>query len=221
MRLTLVSFFVGFFLLVVLLGALAPAARPDGDASPSPTPVVTPTGTPSPAPAWLVQRCLKQRARTVKAWRAWQHMKSCFGERGKLRVEQRPAHGSDAWAWRAVRDIWRQQERDIKGRMEKLLRRLRHPGGTGVARWFPTMRYAGWSESGIRTMAPIMAREAGGAQHRWNREGSRCFGLFQLHPCHWAKKGLKWIWDPINQCLMAWHLYHVVQHDSPYPAWAL
>jgi hypothetical protein len=72
----------------------------------------------------------------------------------------------------------------------------------------------------VRAILPIIMRESSGQPHVWNHQGSGCFGLFQLSGCWWPR-GIASIWDVFAQCRIAWRIFHVIQHDSIYPAWAL
>ena len=95
------------------------------------------------------------------------------------------------------------------------------PGGGGTTRWIPLLKWSGFPPWAIPGAMHVMGRESGGAAHHWNRGGSPCFGLFQIHRCWWGAKGFAWFYKVANQARTAWHIFHDVQHDSWLPAWGL
>jgi hypothetical protein len=207
--------------LIVAVAALALAAL--AGASPaSPAPAATPSASPPPAPASsaTVHSALANRRRAERARNALSRVRRCFGDSLPVRVSPAPRRLQSEAAWTRASRRWRAQANGWRAKTKEGIAKLRHPGGSGAARWVPAMRYAGWSEYGIRVMVPIVMRESSGSPHVWNHQGSGCYGLYQLAGCWWPC-GAAWMSDPLNQCRTAWHIFHDVQHDSPYPAWSL
>ena len=200
-----------------LVGSPRPGPAPPRAAA-APLASVETTGAASPA---LIASALAARRGAVAAWRRYVRARECLGLRPRVHVGRLPDRDAAAAMWLDARAAWRAERRDLVADVGRLLDRMRRPGGSGAARWMPALRWTGWSDSAIPGAVVIITRESGGSQHEWNHQGSGCFGLFQLWRGWWAKRGLAWIWDPLNQCRAAWRIFHVVQHDSWLPAWAL
>ena len=185
-------------------GGLATAATaPRDDLS------TEPTSTAAPASDGVVRRALRGRRAAVHGWREWNRARSCLS----IRVVQFAAHSArrphraepDA-RWVAAARGWRLDRDEYRARTDRLVCRMKSPGGGGAARWWPAALYAGWEPSLKSWFCYVVWRESSARPLAVNAS-SGCFGLLQLHPMFWAKKGLAWIRDPLNQLRMGWRLY--------------
>ena len=212
-------------LVILLLAWCGPARTSDtGAASASPSPSASATATPPPvvvpASASVVMWARHWRRAAVRSWRKWNHARWCLTMPHRAFASRRPLRSASAATWTKAAHRWKAMRRDYRHRTRKLVHHMRRPGGNGAARWAPLLRWTGWEPWAIPGAVAIMTRESSGSPHEWNRTGSRCYGLFQLAPCWWPR-GFAWIYNPENQARKAWHIFHVVQHDSWLPAWGL
>jgi hypothetical protein len=208
--------------LIVLGGNTLSGATETPTASPSPS--AAPTATPPPvvAPASLsvVTWARHWRRAAVRQWTRWNHARGCLGMRHVRFGAPQPRRSADKATWTAAGAKWKAMRGDYRHRTRTLVGRMVSPGGGGAARWLPLAKWTGWPAKSWGALIAIMTRESGGSPHVWNRQGSRCFGLLQLAPCHWIARGLAWIWSPMHQLWKGLQLYRG-QGDSFLPAWAL
>ena len=89
--------------------------------------------------------------------------------------------------------------------------------GANVGRWVSLADDVGWPRSEWGQLFYVIDRESGGSQHAVN-PSSGCYGLLQLHPCHWsAKYGGAWIQVPRHQMWLGLKLYR----EAGWQPWAL
>lgn len=197
-------------------GAIDPPL-PTQTASPGPLPTVSPTIDP-PAPAWATPAqkhwALRWYHAAVRAHRPY--VSACEALGIHPRSVTRLAFYDDRANVLASGRKWRTEALFFRSQLARLELRLRHPGGGGAARWWPAARYCGWPAHLKGWFCYIVWRESSARAHAVNAS-SGCYGLLQLHPCHWASKGLAWISDPLNQLRLGWQLY---RQCGPSP-WAL
>lgn len=208
-------------ILVIVVGIALVCLAVAGKAMTSPAPTPSPSATVTvPASDATVQWARSWERRAQRARTGLSRVRACFGDRAPVPVGTAPERAAPDEAWQQFGRQCRHRAQDWTAKTKAGVAKMRRPGGSGAARWAPAMRYTGWSEYGIRVMVPIGNRECG-SPHRWNQSGTPCYGIWQIHICWWGAKGLAWMRDPLNQCRVAWHIFHDVQHDSPNPAWAL
>lgn len=209
-------------LLLVLSGPALTSATEGPSASPSPsaTPTATPPPVVVPASASLVHWARSWRRAAVRSWTTWNRARWCLSMTQVRFGSPQPRRSASGAVWLAAGQKWRAMQRDYQARTGRLVYLMKHPGGGGAARWLPLAKWVGWPAKAWSELLAVMTRESGGSPHVWNREGSRCFGLLQLAPCHWIERGLAWIWSPLHQLWKGLQLYRG-QGDSFLPAWAL
>jgi len=99
-------------------------------------------------------------------------------------VDPRPHRGADEAVWRDVQLRWRAQRRDFDDRVERLVQRMRRPGGTSCgSRWAPLARWVGWPRACIPNLVYIIGRESSGRPTAVN-SSSGCTGLLQILRSH-------------------------------------
>lgn len=196
-----------FAVLVILtLAVFGPgAAGADTPPSPSPSPSVTADPEPEQASAALVRRALRMRDRAKVQRQKLARVRACFDARGPVRLYPKPRARAKADWQRALRR-WTHQRDDWKAKVKAGVAKMRQPGGSGAARWWPAARYCGWPKHLKGWFCYVVNRESGGSPQAVN-SWTRCWGLLQLHPCHWASKGVAWIRDVFNQLRLGWQLY--------------
>jgi len=105
---------------------------------------------------------------------------------------------------------------------------LEHPGGPASGtKWIPLAKYAGWTHNHrtLRHLACLMMNED--TARPWAISPTDDWGLTQLNRLSWCAAfrrvtGHPFVRGALNPLLnlrMAWHIYHVVQHNSWLPAW--
>lgn len=67
--------------------------------------------------------------------------------------------------------------------------KMRRPGGSGVARWMPLARWAGWPTGALPTLQRVMWRESRGNPLAVNRS-SGCAGLRLYRAAGWQPWGM-------------------------------
>jgi len=169
------------------------------------------TATASPA---TVRTALRAHRHARAAYAEWQRARACLAlGHGRLRVDPRPHRGADEAVWRDVQLRWRLQRRDFDDRVERLVQRMRRPGGTSCgSRWAPLARWVGWPRACIPTLIAIVDRESSGRARAYNPVIS-CTGLTQIWPGNvaytrlsWAGR-IAWLMDPENNLRAALRLY--------------
>ena len=168
----------------LLLGA-PPVAGAETPA-PTPQPTASPEPTPSPAPDELVRWALAWRRAAVREWRTWNRARACLGLQRRYFDGPRPERSASAEVWRAAGRDWKHRvrpggQRTYQDRTRALVRRMRRPGGSGAARWWPLARSVGWPAAQRANLIRCITLESGG---RPNASNGYCFGLLQLHRCH-------------------------------------
>jgi hypothetical protein len=194
--------------LMILLGGpqMASPSDPSPSASPSASPSPSATAEP-PASAELVKRALRVRRSAVRIWRQWNRARRCFELERRPFASPKPRRSATAATWTAALKGWRSKRADLRGRVHRLVWRMRHPSGAASgAKWWPAARWCGWPESLKGWFCYVVMRESSARKWAVNAS-SGCFGLLQLHPCHWAAKGLAWIRDVFHQLRLGWRLY--------------
>ena len=142
-----------------------------------------PTTTPEPASAGVVRRALRGRRAAVRAWREWGRARACLS----LRVvrfgahsAQQPDRAESEAVWVGAGVAWRVDARAYGRRTDKLVERMRAPGGTSSGtRWAPLALWVGWSRACIPNLVYIIMRESSGRPTAVN-SSSGCTGLLQI-----------------------------------------
>jgi len=199
--------------MVLLQGAATVGAS---EPSPSASPTVTADQAPEPASAAQVRSALKAKRRAVAARKALSRVRACFRARSPIRVYPAPQLAATAQEWGKAQRRWTWQTKDWGAKVKAGIAKMRHPGGGGAARWWPAARWCAWPEHLKGWFCYVVWRESSARAHAVN-SSSGCYGLLQLHPCHWASKGRAWISDVLNQLRLGWQLY---RQYGPSP-WAL
>lgn len=99
-------------------------------------------------------------------------------------------------------------------RIPALHRRIVRPGGRGVARWAPLLRYCGMPERELARALRTMRRESGGNQWARNR-ASGAAGLYQFMPAWWNRR-----WNPYNPEQNVRHFVRATRHPRGWRHWA-
>lgn len=181
-------------LFVVWMGlVLTPAAAETASPSPSPvtsdTPFPSPSPTVTPAPASTVRWALGWRRAAVRRWTTYNQARACLGLEHKLFAAPRPARSADKATWMRAGRRWKAMARSFPERTAYLVYRMKHPGGSGAARWWPLARWVGWPSSQRGNLITCIWRESRGNPRATN---GVCDGLLQIHRCH----GLEHPFDP-------------------------
>jgi hypothetical protein len=101
--------------------------------------------------------------------------------------------------------------------IEKATKQYTASYGANVGRWVWLADSVGWPRSTWGQLLYVIERESGGSVHAVN-PSSGCYGLLQLHPCHWsAKYGGAWIQIPRHQMWLGLKLWR----ESGWSPWAL
>ena len=118
-------------------------------------------------------------------------------------------------------------QRDYRDRTDKLVERMRAPGGTSSGvRWAPLARWVGWPQYAIGELTRIIYRESSGRERAYNGVIG-CTGLAQVWPKHvtdrtgmsWSA-AIRWLMIAENNLREALRIFRA-QGNSFYPAWAL
>ena len=112
------------------------------------------------------------------------------------------------WACKRLAVYWR----DV--RIPALHRRIVRPGGHGVARWAPLLRYCGLPEREMARALRTMRRESRGDPWARNR-GSGAAGLYQFMPPWWRGR-----WNPYDPLQNAHHFVRVIERPGGWRHWA-
>jgi len=171
---------------------------------------------PEPASADVVRAALKQQRAARRAHEALSRVRSCFGDSAPVRVGKTPERAATAQEWEKARAHWRHQAKDWQAKVKAGRAKMRNPGGSGAARWWPAALYCGWKPPLKSWFCAIVWRESSARPLAVNAS-SGCFGLLQLHPMHWSQHGSAWIRDVFHQLRLGWKLY---RECGPAP-WAL
>jgi len=203
--------------LIVLIASLALVGAAHADPpNPSPSPSATATPAPEPASPELVSWALTWRKAARSARARLCRVREAFGDRMPVWVGGTPQRAADAEEWTYAGRHWKHQAKDWRAKVKAGIAKLRRPGGAGAARWWPAAVYCGWPQHLKGWFCYVVWRESSARAHAVN-SSSGCYGLLQLHPCHWASKGRAWISDVLNQLRLGWQLY---RQYGPSP-WAL
>jgi hypothetical protein len=157
-----------------------PVPSPLPSSSPDPEPTVTPAG------ADLVRWALAWRRAAVREWNKWNRARSCLGLPRRYFDGRRPERSAPAEVWREAGREWKHRvrpggARTYQERTRALVRRMKRPGGSGAARWWPLARWVGWPAAQRANLVRCITLESGG---RPDASNGYCFGLMQLHRCH-------------------------------------
>ena len=210
---------VGAALLIVGLHAFTLIGTAKADApSPDPSASAVPAPAPTPASAALVKWAMRWHRHAVRSRAATARAARALALHPPKAVKAPPARSCDAVTWVGAGQGWKDADREYRRQLARHLAKMRHPGGSArAAKWWPAARYEGWPERLKSWFCYIVTRESSARPWAIN-PSSGCYGLMQLHPCHWAAKyGRAWISDPLNQLWLAWQLY---REAGPSP-WAL
>lgn len=189
----------------ILMVALATSPPSAGDATPSPSPIpsLTPSPSPSPSPTYerasdgLVAWALKWRRLARRSLERLDRARACYGlERVHLKPTL-PRRSADRLIWLAAGKVWRWRVGDYRRRADVWRYRMCHPGGSGVERWRPLVRWH-WPSWLVEPALRVMRKESNGRPRAVNRI-SGAGGLFQLYPPPegWA-----------NPDTNVWYAYH-------------
>lgn len=99
-------------------------------------------------------------------------------------------------------------------RIPRLHRRIVRPGGHGVTRWAPLLRYCGVPERELARALRTMRRESGGNPGARNR-ASGAAGLYQFLPAWWSRR-----WNPYDPYLSVRHFVRATRHPGGWRHWA-
>lgn len=202
--------------ILILLFTCGPA-QTEGTASPSPSPSASAATPTPPASAATVHWALRWRRAAVKSWSTWNRARTCLSLHHRPFASPKPRRSASGAVWTAHGQRWRHLAREYRQRTARLVYRMRNPGGSGAARWWPAARWCGW-EAGLKSWFCAIVWRESSARLLAENPSSHCFGLLQEHPCWWlAKHGWAWIRDVFNQLRLGWYIYRV-QGPS---AWAL
>lgn len=180
------------------------------------SPTAEPTATARPASAGWVQWAKKWQVQARRARTRLAHVRRCQGKKPPARLAAAPARCEPNPAWSAAGKAWKHHAMRCRAAAAAGIAKMRRPGGSGAARWWPAARYCGWPAHLKGWFCYVVWRESNGRPQVVNR-CSGCYGLLQLHPCHWGGKGRAWIRDPFNQLWLGWKLYR----GSGASPWAL
>lgn len=197
-------------------GAAEPSPSPSPSASPSvePTPTATPVS--AVASANLVRWALKWQRIDRRVWRHMNRARRCLNLKTRPFDNWRPARKSLPSIWREQGKQWKHESKRVRAKTARLVKRMKHPGGSGAARWWPAARYCGWPAHLKGWFCYVVWRESN-ARPQVVNSSSQCWGLLQLAPCHWQSHGVAWIRDVFNQLRLGWKLYR----GSGAAPWAL
>ena len=156
----------------------------------SPTP--EPTATARPASAGWVKWAKKWPVQARRARTRLARVRRCQGKKPPARLATAPARCEPNPAWSAAGKAWKRHAKRCRAAAAAGTAKMRRPGGSGVARWMPLARWAGWPAGSLPTLQRVMWRESRGNPLAVNRS-SGCAGLLQIHPCH----GVANVFDPL------------------------
>jgi len=168
---------------LVLTPAAAETASPSPTTSVTTSPTTSPSPTVTPAPASTVRWALGWRRAAVRRWKTYNRARACLGMQQKLFAAPRPPRSADKATWMRAGRRWRSMARSFPERTARLVWRMRHPGGSGAARWWPLARWVGWPSSQRGNVIKCVGGESGGNPRASN---GVCRGLMQIHECHAA-----------------------------------
>ena len=171
--------------------------------------------TATPAAHVVVVRALHVRRAALKAGHEWLRARACFLDSGHVRLGRLPLRSRSEAVWLHASLRWRGQLRDYQQRTQRLLQRMRAPGGpsSGV-RWLPLARLCSWPEYTLSTLAAIIQRESSGRQRALNAS-SGCAGLLQILPSNVTQP---WrLFDPEYNLRQGLRLYRL----AGWSPWAL
>ena len=208
--------------ILTLIAAIGGASSTTAAPEPSPSTVPAPPPVVVPASRATIHWAKAMHRRCVRARAAVAFADSCMSRKTPPSVAALLGPSASQEQQTAAGSAWRAQARHYRKVLAVLVARMKAPGGRASAsKWIPLLKWTGWAAWAISGAVAHISRESGGNFHEWNRGGSPCYGGFQIHRCWWGAKGFAWIDDALNQCRLAWHIFHKVQHDSWDPAWAL
>ena len=187
-----------------------------------------PTSTPVPASDAVVARALKQRQRAVAAWREWARTRSALSLRVvpfRVHSAARPDRAAVAARWVDAAASWRADRHDYRARTERLVERMRKPGGTSSGtRWAPLALWVGWPRSAIHTLTGMIWFESSGRERAFNGVID-CTGLTQVWPKHVTDRtgmswpaAIRWLMIAENNLREALRIFRA-QGNSFLPAW--
>ena len=126
---------------------------------PEPTATVAPT--PPPAPLATVMAALRWERRCHSCLDRWNRARACFGFSSRPWSSVRPERKASALEWRKAGRLWRLRAVDYQHRVDRLVWRMEHPGGSGWERWRTLVRYT-WPARCVNTVVQIIRYESRG-----------------------------------------------------------
>lgn len=222
LTITLVS--LGLLLLVGTHPGAArsePPPQPDAFASGETTATV-------PASDGVVLRALRGRAAAVRAWREWGRARACLSlavVRFGAHSAAKPDRSAVAARWLGAGVGWRADARAYQRRTDKLVERMREPGGTSSGtRWAALALWVRWPRSAIHTLTGMIWFESSGRERAFN-DVIDCTGLTQVWPKHvtdrtgmsWSA-AIRWLMIAENNLREALRIFRS-QGNSFLPAW--
>lgn len=145
-----------------------------------------------PAPPATVKWARGWERQARKARKAYARLRICCARRYPTRVAPAPLRSASKARWTEAGRRWRTDARRWQAQHKRQLRRIKHPGGTGVDRWRPLALYARWPRRTWPKLRRTMHKESRGNPRAVN-QSTRCAGLLQIHPCHRVRNVL----DPL------------------------
>jgi len=133
----------------------------------------------TPAPASLVAWALAWEGHAKRDLVSLNRARACFGLPRLAAGWRQPPRRAWQAIWKQAGVRWRAQARAYDARFAALRRQMIHPGGGGVERWRPLVRWH-WPPPLVERALWVMKLESGGNPTARNPSGAA--GLFQLYP---------------------------------------
>ena len=171
-------YFVSIALLIVILfGILLLASSAEAKVTPENVQYLL------PAPQSTVDWALKWRRIAVREWTKWNFARSCLNMRHIRFASPRPPRRANQAEWLAAGREWKHRVRSggswiYQNRLRELVRRMKHPGGCGAARWLPLARYVGWPRLQGSALTLCIRLESSG---RPGAQNWQYHGLMQIY----------------------------------------
>ena len=172
---------------------------------------------PPPYPSYTVDQDVitwaqsKERA-ARRAREALCRVRRCLGDSAPACMPERPLRGADAAAWREFGRRCKWRARDWQAKAAAGVAKMRRPGGSGAARWWPLARFVGWTESARPMLMRVIGIESGGDPAAVN---GLYLGLLQVWRGHVSRPGR--LMDPAVNLRVGLRLYR----DRGWEPWAL
>ena len=114
--------------------------------------------------------------------------------------------------WRDYGDACKAWALAVYRQEHRLHYQVTHPGGSGVSRWAPLLRYCGMPQVEMARALMVMRRESGG--NPWATNG-QYRGLYQFGWAWWGGK-----WNPYNPYQNVRHFVVATRHLGGWSHWA-